>query len=226
VGGIEKKLRVSRSTQGMSSEPDQSGRDFNAPKSGETASTQIKEPLPRHELLHHYEFLDTQAREEIRLRLSRDSGLQIQLIASIATVAGLSAVPGARNLIIVAPLLGFYFSVAIAHNRWMIANLGRYLREVTESEMGKLAGIREDSYWDTYFSHGPRRWERFPMLDPLIGWGVFGAVYVYLAVVNSLGLEVYLATSIAYLALNAGGTVLVLDWSKRVTGPTKARPQT
>jgi hypothetical protein len=175
-------------------------------------------PEVRAELeLRNYEILHKEAREEIRLRLNRDSGLQTQLIASIGAVVGLSAVPGAGNLVLVAPLVGIYFAIVIAHNRWMIAKVGFYLRTTIEPALTRLTGVPLSDQWEHYLSARSRPWHRSPGVEPLLGWASFVPTYVYLGSTHSLGWETFILTGAAYSVANVAETLYVLiglrpDW--------------
>lgn len=157
-----------------------------------------------------YELLYTTARQEVTTRLSRDSSLQVQLIASIGAVAAASALPGATNLIVIAPALALYFAVVMGHNRWMITTLAAYLRERIEAPMSKLTGIPTGDYWENFLKVSSPRWERTPSVEPMVSWSVFVAVYVYLGTVPSLTFEVWLLSLVVYSCINVAASVYIL----------------
>ena len=170
--------------------------------------------------LRGYETLYTSARQEVTTRLSRDSSLQVQLIASVGAVAAVSAVPGETNLIVIAPAVALYFTVVMAHNRWMLAILGDYLRIELEPRMSELTGIPSERYWEKYLKDHAAGWERLPRLEPLASWGVFVAVFAFVGIVHTLTLDALLGSILVYFALNTAATVYAVTGFK----PERTRP--
>lgn len=100
----------------------------------------------------HMEQLRQDARNELNSRVAARDRYSVQLILSLTAVISFSvAKEGFIKLILVAPLLSFYYVNLLMLSYKIHGHLSNYLKDIVEPSLASFHQIPKQSYWHNYF---------------------------------------------------------------------------